>query len=72
MIDWAIGRLEVQMNTFERRQMVREQMIDAMIAKAAVNKSRRERSQETRKLQKALAATRAAAVPKEMISYSAH
>jgi hypothetical protein len=60
------------MNTFERRQIIREQMIDAVIAKASVNKSKRDRKQETRKLEKSLAASRAAARPKELVAYSTH
>jgi hypothetical protein len=63
---------EFTMNTFERRQMIREQMIDATIAKAAINKSKRDRKLEARKLEKSLAASRAAATPKELISYSTH
>jgi hypothetical protein len=63
---------EFTMNTFERRQMIREQLVDAVIAKAAINKSRRDRKQEARKLEKSLAATRAAKAPKEVISYPTH
>lgn len=69
---WFQAKLEVQMNTFERRQIAREQMIDAVIAKAAINKSRRARKEVTRKLSKDLAAARSAAVPRETISYSSH
>ena len=60
------------MNTFERRQIIREQMIDAVIAKTSYNKSRLERKEATRKLTKALAASRRAALPPETVSYSAH
>ena len=46
------------MNTLERRQIVRGQVIDVSVAKAAVNKSRRERAEAAKKLRKAMAASR--------------
>ena len=46
------------MNTLERRQIVRGQVIDVSIAKAAVHASRRERSEAAKKLRKAMAAQR--------------
>ena len=58
------------MNTFERRQIIRDQVIDVAVAKAAIQKSRRERAEVSRKLRKAMMASRAAALPKEMIAYS--
>lgn len=57
------------MNTLERRQMVRGQIIDLVVAKAAVNKSRRERADAAKKLRKALAASRYAKLRVETISY---
>ena len=46
------------MNTLERRQIVRGQVIDLVVAKTAVTKSRRERADAAKKLRKALAASR--------------
>ncbi len=43
------------MNTQERRQLVRAQVIDVAIAKAAINKSRRERAEAAKELRKAMA-----------------
>lgn len=58
------------MNTLERRRMIKDQLIDATIAKAALNKSRRERSEAAKKLRKAMAAGHMATVIKsEVISY---
>jgi hypothetical protein len=57
------------MNTLERRQIVRGQVIDLMVAKTAVNKSRRERADATKKLRKALAASRYATMRVDTISY---
>ena len=57
------------MNTLERRQMVRGQVIDLVVAKAAVNKSRRERADAAKKLRKALAASRYAKLRVDTISY---
>lgn len=57
------------MNTLERRQIVRGHVIDVAVAKAAVNQSRRERAEAAKKLRKALAASRFAALKTETISY---
>jgi hypothetical protein len=57
------------MNTLERRQIVRGQVIDLAIAKTAINKSRRERSDAAKKLRKALAASRYAKLRVDTISY---
>jgi hypothetical protein len=56
------------MNTLERRQIVRGQVIDVVVAKAAINKSRRERSEAAKKLRKAMAASRSS-LKQETISY---
>ena len=57
------------MNTLERRQIVRSQVIDLMVAKTSVNKSRRERADAEKKLRKALAASRYAKLRVDTISY---
>jgi hypothetical protein len=57
------------MNIIERRQIVKGRVIDAVVAKAAVTQSRRERSDATRKLRKALAAHRYASIKSDTISY---
>jgi hypothetical protein len=57
------------MNTLERRQIVRGQIIDLAVAKTSINKSRRERADATKKLRKALAASRYAKLRVETISY---
>lgn len=57
------------MNTLERRQVVRGHVIDASIAKAAINKSRRERAEAAKKLRKAMAASRFASSKPETVSY---
>ena len=57
------------MNTQERRQLVRAQVIDAAIAKAAINKSRRERASAAKDLRKALAQTQYASRRTDSISY---
>ena len=56
------------MNTLERRQIVRGQVIDMVVAKTAVTKSRRERADAAKKLRKALAASRYAKLRVEPIS----
>ena len=56
------------MNTLERRQFVRGQVIDVAVAKTAINKSRRERADAAKKLRKAMAASRYAATTVETIS----
>jgi hypothetical protein len=57
------------MNTLERRQIARGQVIDLVVAKTAINKSRRERADAAKKLRKALAANRYAKVRVDTISY---
>ena len=57
------------MNILDRRQIVRGQVIDLMVAKTSVNKSRRERADAAKKLRKALAASRYAKLRVETISY---
>jgi hypothetical protein len=57
------------MNTQERRQLVRAQVIDSAIAKAAINKSRRERAKATKDLRRALAQTQFATRRADAISY---
>ena len=57
------------MNILERRQIVRGQIIDIAVAKTAVSKSRRERVDATKKLRKALAASRYAKLRVDTISY---
>ena len=57
------------MNTLERRQIVRGQIIDLAVAKTSINKSRRERADATKKLRKALAASRYAKMRVDTISY---
>lgn len=42
------------MNTQERRKFVRAQIIDVNVAKAAINKSRRERAAAAQDLRKAM------------------
>jgi hypothetical protein len=57
------------MNTLERRQIVRGQVIDLAVAKTSINKSRRERADAAKRLRKALAASRYAKLRVETISY---
>jgi hypothetical protein len=57
------------MNTLERRQIARGQVVDLVVAKTAINKSRRERADAAKKLRKALAASRYAKVRVDTISY---
>lgn len=57
------------MNTLERRQIVRGQVIDLVVAKTAINKSRREQADAAKKLRKALAASRYARLRVDTISY---
>jgi hypothetical protein len=58
-----------RMNILERRQIVKGRVIDAVVAKAAVSQSRRQRLDATRKLSKALAASRYASIKADTISY---
>lgn len=61
------------MNTLERRRMIRDQLVDVAVAKAAVSESRRQRSDATKKLRKAMAAGHMATIIKsEVISYPRH
>jgi hypothetical protein len=57
------------MNTLERRQIARGQVIDLAVAKTSINKSRRERADAAKKLRKALAASRYAKLRVDTISY---
>lgn len=57
------------MNTLERRHIVRNQVIDVVVAKAGVNESRRERAEAAKKLRKALAASQFKTGKRETISY---
>ena len=57
------------MNTLERRQIVRGQIIDLAVAKTEINKSRRERADAAKKLRKALAASRYAKLRVDTISH---
>jgi hypothetical protein len=56
------------MNTLERRRIAKNNIVDA-VAKAALNQSRRESVEAARKLRKALAASRYAALKVDTISY---
>lgn len=61
------------MNTLERRRMIKEQLVDVSIAKAAVNQSRRQRSEAAKKLRKTMVAGHVATIIKsEVISYPRH
>jgi hypothetical protein len=57
------------MNALERRRLVRGQIIDVTVAKAAVNKSRRQRIEAAHSLQQQMTASKAAARRPETISY---
>jgi hypothetical protein len=57
------------MNTQERRQFVRAQVIDAAVAKAAINKSRRERAVAAKDLRKAMTHNQFAHRKLDSISY---
>ena len=57
------------MNTLERRQIARGQVIDLVVAKTEINKSCRERADAAKKLRKALAASRYAKLRVDTISY---
>jgi len=46
------------MNTIQRRQIAKGQVIDMSIAKAAIHKSQRQRSEAAKSLRKAMAAGR--------------
>jgi hypothetical protein len=57
------------MNTLKRRQLVRGQVIDVAIAKAAINKSRRERAEAAKLLRKAMAKNQFSTRRIDLISY---
>lgn len=57
------------MNTQERRQLVRAHVIDVAIAKAEINKSRRERAEAAKSLRKAMAKSQFATRQLDSISY---
>jgi hypothetical protein len=57
------------MNTLERRQLVRGQVIDVAVAKAAINKSRRQRAEAAKALRKQMAAGQFDASKSETVSY---
>jgi len=57
------------MNIQERRRFVRGQVIDVAVAKAAVNKSRRQRATATQDLHKAMAKNQFAHRKLDSVSY---
>jgi hypothetical protein len=57
------------MNTHERRQLVRAQVIDSAVAKAAIKKSQRVRAKATKDLRKTLAQAQYDARHVDSISY---
>ena len=58
------------MNALERRRIVKGNVIDVSIAKVAINRSRRQRSDAAKKLRKAMAASHfASVVSAETVSY---
>lgn len=57
------------MNTQERRRFVRAQVIDVAIAKAAINKSRRERAAASKDLGKAMLKNQFARRELDSVSY---
>jgi hypothetical protein len=58
------------MNTLERRRLIRGQVIDAAIAKASINKSRRQRAEAAKSLRKQMAAvSRHAVIAADTISH---
>lgn len=57
------------MNTLQRREIVKSQIIDVAIAKADIGQSRRERKDAAKKLRKAMAASRYASQHVDTISY---
>ena len=61
------------MNSLERRQIVRSQVIDVSVAKAAVNESRRQRREAAKKLRKAMAASHFASLQSgNTVAYPRH
>ena len=57
------------MNTLQRREIVKSNIIDVAIAKAAIGQSRRERKEAAKKLRKAMAASRYASRHADTVSY---
>jgi hypothetical protein len=57
------------MNNQERRQLVKANVIDASVARAAVNESRRQRVAATERLRKDMAAKNFAARSIDTVSY---
>jgi hypothetical protein len=57
------------MNTQERRQFVRGQIIDVSVAKAAINKSRRERAAAAKDLRKTMTKNQFARRELDSVSY---
>ena len=57
------------MKTFERRQLVKANVVDASVARVAINASRRERAAAAERLRKDLAAKNFAGRSIETISY---
>jgi hypothetical protein len=57
------------MNTQERRRLVRAQIVDVTVAKAAINKSRRERAAAATDLRKSLTKNQFAHREPDSISY---
>lgn len=57
------------MNTQERRQFVRAEIVDVAVAKAVINKSRRERAAAARDLRKAMTKSQFAHRELDSISY---
>lgn len=57
------------MNTLQRREIIKSQVIDVEVAKAAIGRSRRERKEAAQRLRKAMAASRFAAQRTDAISY---
>lgn len=56
------------MNTLERRRIARAQLIDVSIVKADLSQSRRQSSDATKKLRKAMAANHFAAAKPETVA----
>ena len=57
------------MNIVERRRIVKGNIIDVSVAKAAVHESRRQRREAAKKLRKAMAASHFASIQNETIAY---
>jgi len=57
------------MNNMERRQLVKANVIDASIARTAVNESRRQRKEAAERLRKDMAAKNFAARSIDTVSY---